>query len=223
MKTKQFFVTGTDTEVGKTYVTASLLQQAKMRGITAYGLKPIASGAVVTPDGLVNQDALSLMAASAPGLSYSTCNPFCYEPAIAPHIAAESQGDGLTVELLHQNLRIPDSDLVLIEGAGGWYLPLNRYQTLAQWVVEQQMPVLLVVGLRLGCINHGILTAKAIETAGARLAGWYANVCDEKMTAVEENIRTLQAHISAPYWGYVAKNQAAPFHSDLLLPEYRLY
>jgi dethiobiotin synthetase len=198
------FVTGTDTGVGKTLVSCALLRQARMRGLSAAGFKPVASGCSRGADGLRNEDALALLAESSPGLAYAALNPFAFEPAIAPHIAAQQAGieldplllTGAYVALAQQHQR------VVVEGAGGWRVPLNPHLGFDDWVAARQWPVLLVVAMRLGCINHALLSAEAILRR-TRLAGWVANVLPPEQDRWQDNIESLKVRMPAPLYGIV--------------------
>lgn len=197
---KPYFVTGTDTGVGKTKVTESLLHYFSLEGKKTLGLKPVASGTVQTLEGCQNEDALALIEASSAKFSYSQVNPYVFEPAIAPHIAAAQSGRNLSLVALsawYQNLN-PNVDLVFIEGAGGWKCPLNMSETLADFVAVNALPVILVVGMRLGCINHAVISAESIIASGAPLQGWIANILDPEMPALEENIKTLEHFLPCP-------------------------
>lgn len=190
------FITGTDTGVGKTYVSCALLRQARGR---ACGFKPVASGCERGPDGLRNEDALALQAAAATTEPYAAINPYAFEPAAAPHLAARAAG--VTVErsrldAAHDALAARHAQ-VLVEGAGGWLVPLNEQETFADWVAARQWPVLLVVGMRLGCINHALLSAESIARR-TRLLGWLANPLPPQMPLLAENISALQARMPAP-------------------------
>ncbi|MGE6649199.1 dethiobiotin synthase [Shewanella colwelliana] len=201
----RYFVTGTDTDCGKTFVSSALLHAAQARGSTL-GLKPIASGCEVTPEGLRNTDALSLIAQSSVKLDYSQVNPFSFEPAIAPHIAAKHLGIGLSVDAICQHLEtlpLSSADLMLVEGAGGWRLPLGGGEFLSQAVKQLSMPVILVVGVKLGCLNHAVLTQEAILADGLTLAGWVANVTDPNMAYLQENLTTLTELMASPCLGVV--------------------
>lgn len=198
----KFFVTGTDTEVGKTWVSCRLLEQAAAAGLSCYGLKPVAAGCEQTPDGPRNEDAMQLMAASTEKLAYEQVNPVALGEAIAPHLAARHEGRRLTASGLVGYLRgamLKRADLVLVEGAGGWRVPLNDRETLADVAGELALPVIMVVAVRLGCINHALLTAEAIRRDGLTLAGWVANVLPGQATDVtDENIETLEHWLPAP-------------------------
>ncbi|GAA5194960.1 dethiobiotin synthase [Ferrimonas gelatinilytica] len=196
-----YFVTGTDTDVGKTRVAAALLTAAARQGLNSLGLKPIAAGCEQSEQGWRNDDALTLMAASTQSLPYEAVNPFAFEPPIAPHLAAERVGVTLSVTALQQKLPLTamaNAEFCLVEGAGGWQLPLSGSQSLPDWVVHNGWPVILVVGMKLGCLNHALLTADAIRRDGLRLAGWIANRIDPDMALFEQNLATLEARLGAP-------------------------
>lgn len=201
-----FFVTGTNTEVGKTWISQALLLAAGAKGLRTVAVKPVAAGCDETPDGLRNQDALALQQAVTAKLDYERINPVALEPPIAPHIAAESAGVELSVDFLADCCRRVLSephDFALIEGAGGWRVPLNRNETLADLAARLETPVILVVGMGLGCLNHALLTAEAIQRDGLTLAGWVANSTGPAMACLEENTSTLESRLSAPLLGRV--------------------
>jgi dethiobiotin synthetase len=202
MKThgKRFFVAGTDTGVGKTVVTSALLLAAALRGYSTLGLKPVAAGCEQTDAGLRNEDALALQAASTVKLGYEQTNPVALREAIAPHLAAKHENRSLQASRLAGLCRgaLPKADLVLVEGAGGWRVPLTGRETLAALAVELQLPVILVVGIRLGCLNHALLTAEAIRNDRLPLAGWVANIIDPDTACIDENIETLERWLGAP-------------------------
>ena len=203
-----YFITGTDTDVGKTTVAAGLLQAARAAGLSTAAGKPVASGCEVTPEGLRNADALALMAQCTLALSYEEVNPVAFEPAIAPHIAAREAGVALTVQALltpMQRILRQRADFTLIEGAGGWRVPLSGQDSLSDVAQGLDLPVILVVGVRLGCISHALLTAEAIAQDGLQLAGWVANIIDPKTSRLEENLATLAERLTAPCLGRVPK------------------
>lgn len=202
----RFFITGTDTEIGKTTIACGLLYAARQAGLTTAAAKPVAAGCEQTPEGLRNEDALALQAQCQPPLAYALINPIALQSAVAPHIAALEEQVPLTVELLAGGcLQIFDreADLTLVEGAGGWRVPLNDQQTLADLAKELRIPVVMVVGMKLGCINHALLTAEAIAADGLELAGWVANQVDPQMSRQAENLATLRLHLKAPCLGLV--------------------
>ena len=221
-----YFITGTDTDVGKTTVAAGLLQAARAAGLSTAAGKPVASGCEVTPEGLRNADALALMAQCTLALSYEEVNPVAFEPAIAPHIAAREAGVALTVQALltpMQRILRQRADFTLIEGAGGWRVPLSGQDSLSDVARGLGLPVILVVGVRLGCISHALLTAEAIAQDGLQLAGWVANIIDPKTSRLEENLATLAERLPAPCLGRVPKLKHASsaavaeyLHLDLL-------
>jgi dethiobiotin synthetase len=204
--TRVLFVTGTDTDVGKTVVAAGLLRAAARQGLRSLALKPVAAGCRVVDGALVNDDALLLMREAGIALDYADVNPVALEPAIAPHIAAERAGVDLSCAALLEHCRARlevDADLALVEGAGGWLVPLNDRETLADLCEQLGADVLLVVAMRLGCINHALLSAGEIARRGLRLAGWVANCVDPKMPALEANLATLDQRLEAPCIGRV--------------------
>lgn len=207
-----FFVTGTDTDVGKTTIAAGLLRAARLAGLSTAAVKPLASGCEAGADGLRNSDALALLAECSLPLSYAEVNPFAFAPAIAPHLAAREAGVQLKVEALAaavQAVLAQQADFTLVEGAGGWRVPLDGQATLAELPVALDLPVILVVGVRLGCINHALLTAEAIARDGLRLAGWVANVLDPQTSRLDDNLRTLTERLAAPCLGRVPRLQQA--------------
>jgi dethiobiotin synthetase len=195
-----FFITGTDTGIGKTRVTAGLLKAFARAGRKTVGMKPIASGAVMSREGLRNDDALALQAAASEKRAYELVNPYCFAPAVAPHLAAMEAGveiDLETITAAYTEL-CKGADTVLVEGVGGWQVPLSASLELPDLVRELDLPVILVVGLRLGCLNHASLTARAIRADGLELAGWVANAIDPAFERPEANVATLEAELHAP-------------------------
>lgn len=198
---KAYFITGTDTDVGKTYISLKLLAHFKQHGYSTLAMKPIASGCHHTDEGLRNEDALLLQAAATNTLPYKDINPFAFEPPIAPHIAAAQTKTSLTksgVATELKNFLNHPADIHLIEGAGGWLLPLNNTETLADVITELQLNIILVVKMQLGCLNHALLTAQNIRARGLNLAGWVANTIGEPMPYLNENIHTLNHAIAVP-------------------------
>lgn len=209
---KAYFIAGTDTGVGKTTVSCALLAAAKAQGKTTLALKPIASGCEQTPQGLRNEDALALMAEMTEPLIYEQVNPVALPDPLSPHLAAARVGRRLSVQQLTGFCRgslMQRADFKLVEGAGGWRVPLNEREMLSALPKELGLPVILVVGLRLGCLNHAILTAEAIFKDGVRIAGWVGNVLDPDMAALEENIATLKNLFGPPCLGVLPWNPAA--------------
>ncbi|MGY4819767.1 dethiobiotin synthase [Pseudomonas chlororaphis subsp. piscium] len=203
-----YFVTGTDTDVGKTTIAAGLLHAARLSGLSTAAGKPVASGCELTPKGLRNADALALLAECSLPLTYDEVNPLAFEPAIAPHLAAREAGVALTVQTLLAPMRqvlAKGADFTLIEGAGGWRVPLADQDNLSDLAMALDLPVILVVGVRLGCINHALLTAEAIAQDGLQLAGWVANIIEPKTSRLEENLATLAERLPAPCLGRVPR------------------
>lgn len=201
--TRTYFVTGTDTEVGKTAVSCALLEAAASFGLSTAAVKPVAAGCDERGH---NEDALQLMASMTAELEYEQVNPVALEPAIAPHIAAAQAGRNLQASRLAglcRGVMMGGADLVLIEGAGGWRVPLSNRETLADLPRELGVGVILVVGMRLGCINHALLTAEAVRRDGLPLAGWVANQPAEAMSCHVENLDTLKHLLAAPFLGEI--------------------
>ncbi len=203
---KAFFVTGTDTDVGKTVITTGLLAAFNARGLSTAAIKPVAAGCEQTADGLRNDDALRLQRAMSLPLHYDEINPIALAPAIAPHIAAEQSGRRIQLAQLAglcRGVLMRRADVTLIEGAGGWRVPLNAREFLSGLAVELRLPVIMVVGMRLGCISHALLTAEAIARDGLTLAGWVANRCVADMDCYAENVATIRSNLRAPLLGEV--------------------
>jgi dethiobiotin synthetase len=198
------FVTGTDTEVGKTRISVALIELLQQQGGIVAGMKPIASGCKQTAQGLRNDDALQLSQQANLDLPYDLINPYAFEPAIAPHIAAQQASIEIDLKKIKENFTQikHQSDAVVVEGAGGWLVPLNKTQTMADLAIALDLPVILVVGIRLGCINHALLTVKAIETTGLKLQGWIANH-PEPSEQSDEVVKILQQSIAAPCLGMI--------------------
>jgi len=200
-----YFIAGTDTECGKTEVTLGLMQLLQSTGRRVAGMKPVASGAQPTSDGLRNDDALRIQAQCSRSTAYSLVNPYAFEPPIAPHLAARHAGVEIEFGVIGRTLEVlaADADLVVVEGVGGWRVPLGKEGDLSNMARDLGLPVVLVVGVRLGCINHALLTADAIVTSGVPLAGWVANLIDPAMLALEDNLSTLEERLPAPKLGVV--------------------
>jgi dethiobiotin synthetase len=195
---KRWFITGTDTEIGKTRVTCALIRHLAGQGYRVAGMKPVASGCQSTPKGPRNDDALALMRAANVILPYELVNPVALEPAIAPHIAAEQAGVAIDLDLISSIASEVRADYLLVEGVGGWCVPLGGGNMLADLVRRIADEVILVVGMRLGCINHALLSARQIERDGIPLRGWVANCIDPEMPASAENRQTLQSLMPVP-------------------------
>jgi len=199
------FVTGTDTGVGKTRIATALLRAFASRGLRAVGMKPVAAGCKRVDGALVNEDVTALMAASTVAAPVELINPYRFQSAIAPHLAAELAGETISLQ------RIGDAyvalaaraDRVVVEGAGGFLVPLNEREDFGDLARLLELPVVLVVGMRLGCLNHALLTAEAVQRRGLRFAGWVANRLDATTPAVERNVQTLCKRLDAPLLGIV--------------------
>ena len=202
---KAWFITGTDTGVGKTLIANALLRIAYEDGKSTLGLKPVSAGCYLRDGIQVNEDAWELLQSSSVDVAYADVNPVALREPMAPHIAA--QREGVTLEagplIEHCRQRAALADFCVVEGAGGWRVPLNDSETMADVATGLGYPVILVVGMRLGCINHTLLTAAAIAASGLRLAGWVANHIDREMAVAEENVATLAARLDAPLLGTV--------------------
>ncbi|MEZ5613634.1 MAG: dethiobiotin synthase [Rhodocyclaceae bacterium] len=200
---RAFFLTGTDTEVGKTLIASALLRAAATQGLRALGMKPVAAGDAGDVDALI--------AAGSVAAPRDSINPYLLREPLSPHIAA--QRDSVAIDIEHVARCFEDlrgrADFLVVEGAGGFRVPLTDSLDGADLAVRLGLPVILVVGLRLGCLNHALLTAEAIRARGLHLAGWVANQVDPAMTCVEENVDTLRARLAAPLLGFVP-HQARP-------------
>ena len=197
-----YFVTGTDTGVGKTLISCALLHRFSAQGRRTVGMKPVAAGCDAEGH---NEDALQLLAAGNVAVDYGSINPYCFRHAVAPHIAAQRAGVLIDLSVIAKSYKklAAQADVVIVEGAGGLLVPINEQQDSADLILELGLPVIMVVGMRLGCLNHALLTAEAIASRGLALAGWVANVIDADMAAVEENVAALQQRIAAPLLGIV--------------------
>ena len=202
---RSFFVTGTDTGVGKTLVSAALLHTLAQRHARVVGMKPVAAGLVQQAGVWVSEDVLMLRAASTVQVPPELDNPVALPEPLSPHLAAAHAGRHVSVAQLLRAQRelLTRADVVLVEGAGGWRVPLNETETLADLARAMAAPVVLVVGMRLGCLNHALLTAEAIRADGLTLAGWVANSVDPDMACRDENIDTLRQRLHAPLLGVV--------------------
>jgi dethiobiotin synthetase len=197
---KGFFITGTDTEVGKTVVATALVRGFVAQGLRVAVMKPVASGSQPTSEGFRNEDALTLILASNVAAPYDRVNPYCFEPAISPHIAADEAGIAVQLDYIRANFDSlkAAADLVIVEGAGGWLAPIGPDTCMKDLARTLELPALLVVGVRLGCINHALLTKLAIESHGTTFAGWIANMVDPAMPRQKENLETLARGLGAP-------------------------
>ncbi|ANG92118.1 dethiobiotin synthase [Enterobacteriaceae bacterium 155047] len=203
--TERYFVTGTDTEVGKTVASSALLQAARLQGFITAGYKPVASGSDMTPEGLRNTDALALQRHSSLTLSYQAVNPYTFAEPTSPHIVSADEQRPIDFAVISAGLNALEksAEWVLVEGAGGWFTPLSETHTFADWVGLERLPVILVVGVKLGCINHAMLTAQAVEQAGLPLAGWIANDVVPPGRRHQEYLATLKRLLPAPCLGEI--------------------
>lgn len=193
-----YFITGTDTGIGKTRVAVAILHALRQQGKPALGFKPVASGCDATVDGLRNPDALALQAAGTRPLPYALVNPYAFAPPIAPHLAAARDGVIIDIRRIRDDIASARPEWAVVEGVGGWLVPLNPHETVADLAAVLGLPVVLVVGLRLGCLNHALLTAAAIRARGSSLAGWVANLIDPVFADAPANIEALQVRLDAP-------------------------
>lgn len=200
-----WFITGTDTGCGKTAITLGLMAALQRRGIQTVGMKPVASGAEPTPAGPRNEDALLIQTQGSVKPPYTAVNPYLFDPPIAPHLAARQAGAEIDLERIRRTCvqLAAQADRLIVEGVGGWRVPLGPRSTLADLARLLDLPVILVVGLRLGCLNHALLTAEAIARDGLFLAGWVANRIDPAMREVEANIESLRERLTAPLLGVI--------------------
>jgi dethiobiotin synthetase len=197
--TQAYFVTGTDTGVGKTYVACQLLRHYAAQGLKVVGMKPVAAGREFVHGAWVHDDVQKLIAASNVVAPLELINPYCFDEAIAPHIAAQKAGVEIKIEVIFNAYRKLSqlADVVIVEGAGGFLVPLNDKETLADLVAALSIPVIMVVGIKLGCINHALLTAEAVTARGFHFYGWVANQLDPNMSVANENIATLIQRLQA--------------------------
>lgn len=209
-----YFVTGTDTDVGKTLISCALLHGFAAQGLRVTGFKPVAAGC---DDHDHNEDALRLRASGNVQATYGQVNPYCFTQAVAPHLAAKFSGVRINLERIKESCSelVALADVVVVEGAGGFCVPMNEEQDGADMARLLGLPVILVVGMRLGCLNHALLTKKAIAASRLKLAGWVANVLDKDMKMLPENIAALQERLGAPLLGVVPHYPNDPDVADV--------
>ena len=200
---KRWFITGTDTEIGKTWVSCALVRHLVGQGYSVAVMKPVASGCERTDAGLRNEDALALMSAANVQQNYGQVNPLAFEPPIAPHIAAERAGVRIDPDRLAAAANGIEADVLVVEGVGGWCVPLGHGVMLSELAARLADEVILVVGLRLGCLNHALLSAEQIRRDGLNLKGWIANFVDPDMLEQKSNFATLEKLMPAPCLGWV--------------------
>lgn len=214
---KRWFITGTDTEIGKTWVASALIRHLVSKGHRVAAMKPVASGCENSAAGLRNDDALRLIAASNVDLPYEVVNPFAFEPAIAPHIAARATGQLIDIKKIGKLARGIEADYLIVEGVGGWCVPLGDATMLCELAKMTADEVIVVVGMRLGCINHALLTAAQVTRDGMQLRGWIANHVDPDMQVQSENLAILKALMPCPLMGVLPWCQSGPEFPDLRL------
>ncbi len=202
---KGLFITGTDTGCGKTCISLGLLQRYQQQGLRVQGMKPVASGCTLRAGRWENADARQLLEQSSQPMPYDWVNPYAFAPAIAPHLAAQQAGIPIELERIWSCAAqlARQSDGLIVEGVGGWQVPLGPALAVSDLPRALELPVVLVVGMRLGCLNHALLSLESIDRCRVPLAGWVANTLDPKMAAFQENLRTLQERIPAPLLGLV--------------------
>jgi dethiobiotin synthetase len=223
MSTNSYYITGTDTGIGKSVASAALLHALRGRGLRAVGMKPVASGCEMTADGWRNEDALLLQQASDPVPAYRDVNPYALPNPLAPELAAADAGVSIELQpIVEAHARLAAvADTVVVEGVGGWAAPLTASLDQLDVVRALELPVVMVVGLRLGCINHARLTARAIVEDGAQLVGWIANDIDPAMARSDDNFVILQRVLPVPCWGrlpHALSPDSQAFSRNLLLP-----
>jgi dethiobiotin synthetase len=206
-----YFITGTDTNVGKTWATIALMRYFKRLGLTVAGMKPVASGCSWQDGQLRNEDALLIQANASLAVDYDLINPYAYERPVSPHIA----GINNPVQLEQLSAKCEQlktlADVVIVEGAGGWYSPINAREANSDLAIALALPVIMVAAIRLGCINHARLTYQAINQSGANCAGWIAVCTDPDTLSRDENINTIKATLDTPLLGVLPHSAIADF------------
>ena len=200
-----FFITGTDTDCGKTLITLGLMQALQQSGLQVNAMKPVAAGVTHYESLQFNEDAVMLQQQSSVEPEYQLLNPYLFEPAIAPHIAAAEDNVVIDMVCIRQafNTLRSQAEVTLVEGAGGWLVPLNEQLDVSDIPQQLELPVILVVGLKLGCINHARLSMQSIRTKGCRVVGWVGTQVDPDMSHARENIATLKRYLDVPCLGIV--------------------
>ncbi len=210
---KAYFITGTDTGIGKTWATVALMRYFKQQGHAVIGMKPVAAGCERVQGQLKNEDALLLQQNASVQLEYDEINPYAFEMPVSPHLA--SQGEQVEFDCILQSFtKLKDkADVLLVEGAGGWFAPLNNDSDIADLAKALKIPVIMVVGIRLGCINHARLSFVAMQASGVSCAGWIAMCLDQNMAMRDENIETIKKQTSAPLLGVLPYTPEMDFNS----------
>jgi len=215
---KRWYITGTDTEIGKTRVSCQLLRALRQQGLSTVAFKPVASGAVDSGAGLRNDDAQQLIQASGSDIAYSDVNPWCFKEAVAPHFLAAEAGIPIDPQQMAGIVSSAYANVAVIEGVGGWLAPLGTSTSQADMTTALGAGVILVVGMRLGCINHALLSAEKIVRDGLPLLGWVANQVDPGMSRLQDNINTLKERLQAPLLATIAWGEIQPeFNLDSLI------
>jgi len=215
-----YFITGTDTDAGKTWATLALMRYFRNQGKSVVGMKPVASGCVIQDGQLKNADALLMQQNASVELDYALVNPYAYDLPVSPHIAGINNPVVLDEVVSRFNQLKELADIVLAEGAGGWYAPINDQQSVADLAHALALPVIIVVGIKLGCINHARLTYQAIQQSGTPCAGWIANCVDVDMLKRDENIETIAAALKVSLLGVLPYQEQADF--DALAEQLKL-
>ena len=200
-----FFITGTDTHIGKTEITCALIGFFKKKGYIAMGMKPVAAGTEIIDNQLINSDVYKFLSINSISKSLKIINPYSFDQAIAPHIASNLLGEEILFSKIKENFLLlkNECEYLFVEGAGGYNVPLTNNKSTPDLVSYLNIPIILVVGIRLGCINHTILTVEAIKNNNHILSGWVANCIDSNMNEVDENIKYLVDNIEAPFMGKI--------------------
>ena len=212
-KSLAYFITGTDTGVGKTLVASALIHSFAQQGFKSVGLKPVAAGCRLQDNVLISEDVELLMAASNVALPMEQLNPYAFAPVIAPHIAAAQAGEEIKLQVILQAYQklVAQTDVVIVEGVGGFRVPLSDGFDTADLAESLALPVILVVGMRLGCLSHALLTVEAIQARGLKLAGWVANQVDTEMAAFDENLHAIRQRLAVPCLGILLWMENADF------------
>jgi len=212
LKVAGFFITGTDTGVGKTWATVALMRFLRSQGRSVLGMKPVACGCFWQDGGRRNEDALLLMENASLPVDYAKLNIYAFERPVSPHLAAQQAGEAVQIDRIVRHCRELErlADCVLVEGVGGWEVPLNAGERVSHLAMGLELPVILVVGMRLGCLNHAWLTHEAMLRAGVACAGWIANCVEADFSCLEENIETLRSGLSSPCLGVIPHGGGQP-------------
>lgn len=205
VKVAGFFVTGTDTGVGKTWATVALMRFLQSQGRSVLGMKPVACGCLWQDGGWRNEDALSLLESASLPVDYAKLNIYAFERPLSPHLAAQKAGQAVQLDRIVRQCKELErlADCVLVEGVGGWEVPLNARERVSHLAIALELPVILVIGMRLGCLNHAWLTHDAMLRSGVSCAGWIANCVEPGFSCLEENIETLRSGMSFPCLGVI--------------------